>query len=386
MGKKNLNYLFLYMAAFGAIGSFMPLLGQYLKCIGFSGTQIGSVTAAGTATAIAASPFWGKLYTKSSNKKGLILKLALLAVAACALLQFVHSYILFLLMLCVLFFFQAPIIAFVDTMAIEDGREFGAERKWGAVGFAGGVFLAGRISEMAGLHVIFSLYICCFMLFAAKVFIVSVKNRGVDLPDAPATEKKPKTSIFKNKKYLTLVVCVFFIGGTTMASNTYFSFLFLSGGGSISGVGLAFLLMALSEAPFMAFMEKIIKVLTLEKTLLIAMCILAARYAWYASGPDAAILTGTFALQGMSVGIIIVGFVKYIAKVVPPSELGFFISIYYAFGSSMSTILCQMTGGVILDHFGAGMIYAFFAGMNVIGITVYLAAKLHKERRPSDEI
>jgi PPP family 3-phenylpropionic acid transporter len=309
-----------------------------------------------------------------------------MAALVCVFLQFLTTYVAFLLLLCALYFFQAPIIAFVDTMAIEDGRNFGSERKWGAVGFAAGVFLAGEISEKVGLHIIFYLYICCFILFAATVYFMSAGSSGDNIQEERSTVSKSKTSIFKNREYMTLVVCVFFIGGTTMANNTYFSFLFLRGGGSLSGVGFAFLLMALSEAPFMASTEKLIKKLTLEKTLLFSMFVLAARYAWYASCPQSLLLTGTFMLQGMTTGIILVGFIKYIAKVVDPHDLGFAISIYYAFGSSMSTILCQMAGGILLDHFGAGAIYAFFACMNVIGIIVYLIGKMHRAVSLPDEI
>ncbi len=52
-GRYAAMYHFTYMA----IGALTPMIGQYLKQIGFSGTQIGSITATGTAVAIFASAF-----------------------------------------------------------------------------------------------------------------------------------------------------------------------------------------------------------------------------------------------------------------------------------------------------------------------------------------
>lgn len=63
-GRYAAMYHFTYMA----IGALTPMIGQYLKQIGFSGTQIGSITATGTAVAIFASAFWGGQYSRSIKK------------------------------------------------------------------------------------------------------------------------------------------------------------------------------------------------------------------------------------------------------------------------------------------------------------------------------
>ena len=47
------------------------------------------------------------------------------------------------------------------------------------------------------------------------------------------------------------------MGGTNVANNTYFSFLYIEGGGTVAGVGIAMLLMVGSEVPFMAWCERL---------------------------------------------------------------------------------------------------------------------------------
>jgi PPP family 3-phenylpropionic acid transporter len=222
------------MFSFCALGAFLPLIGQYLSSIGFSGTQIGSITSAGTATAIAASIFWGKIYNKSRNKKGFIFKLVIMAAIVCVSLYFVNIYILFLLMYCVLYFFQAPSVTLVDAMTIEDGREYGAARKWGAVCFAIGVFIAGKIAEITGLSIIFFIYAGCFIVFALILYMMSTGSRDKKPVDVRESKKKAGTALHKNEKYIKLVICAFFLLGTITANNTYFGFLIVESGGNIA--------------------------------------------------------------------------------------------------------------------------------------------------------
>ena len=61
--KSYIKFAALYNFTYMSIGALLPMIGQYLKSIGFAGTEIGTVTATGTAVAIIASAFWGKVYS-----------------------------------------------------------------------------------------------------------------------------------------------------------------------------------------------------------------------------------------------------------------------------------------------------------------------------------
>ena len=51
----------LYFLIYCPLGVLCPLIGQYLSSIGFSGTQVGTVTSLGTAAAVLGGMFWGKV-------------------------------------------------------------------------------------------------------------------------------------------------------------------------------------------------------------------------------------------------------------------------------------------------------------------------------------
>ena len=136
--------------------------------------------------------------------------------------------------------------------------------------------------------------------------------------------------------------------------------------------------MAGSEAIFMALSSRISQKISLEKTILIAMIISVLRYGWYSTGPSSGLLLGTFFLQGMVNGIILVEFIRYIHKTVEQKELGMGISLYYAISTNFSTIFCQFIGGLALDYGGGTTVYLFFSLYNIVGVIVYLIFGLHR--------
>lgn len=384
MDRTHIRYIFIYTFSYMAIGSMMPLIGRYLAQEGFTGAQIGTVTAAGTLVAIFASAFWGGVFDRCQNGRKVVRTLCICAAAIALGLSTVHIYGIFLIIYAVMYFFQAPVMGLVDAMCLEDGKALGSARMWGAVGYALGVFISGRIAGAVDLRVIF--FMCAASYILSAVFTASMKKEQnvlideceAQIVEIASEEKTGFGALLHNKKYLKLIAAVFFVGGTNVANNTYFTFLYSDCGGSMAGMAAAMLLMVGSEAPFMAWSKKLSDRFTLEKMILAGMIISVIRYSWYATCPPAAAITALFFLQGMVNGIVLVEVIRYIGKVVPAGLTGLAVSGYYAISSNASTIVCQMIGGVILDNWGGGGVYMFFALYNLIGVILYIGFGLHK--------
>lgn len=381
MRNSYAKYTLLYIFAYFAIGVLTPLISQYLKSINFSGTQIGTVTSAGTLIAIFASTFWGRVYANNTRRHLVVLSLCLAAAVTAILLSHIYAFAAFIMIYAVMYFFQAPIMALNDAMAIDDEQQFGFVRMWGAVGFAGAVFIAARVAAKIGLGSIFIMYACAYVAAAFIIFLIYCHSKESHQRSEVKTVKKRYRDLKGNKRLIELIICAFFLCGTNVANNTYFSFLYIQGGGTLAGVGLAFLLMAGSETPFMAWSVSLARRFTTEKIILFAMIVSVVRFACYATGPSYIFLLSTFLLQGFVNGIILVEFVRYVSKLVSTEYNGVAIAAYYAFSSNMSTIVCQMFGGIILDHAGASGVYLFFSLFNLAGLILYLVFGLHKKQK-----
>lgn len=372
-GSFSILYTFSYMA----LGVMMPLIGQYLAHIGFSGTQIGTITAAGTCTAIFAGTVWGKFYDRRKNKYRLIMVLCMIAALIAAVLLQIKLYPIFLLLYGCMYFFQAPIMAFSDALTLEESLPFSRIRKWGAVGFALGIFGAGRLAAVIGLEIIFPLYSVSFFV-SALVLLLMAGGRHTESEKLHPREKGSYRRLLQDRKLLQLICCTFFVCGTNVANNTYFSFLYIEGGGTIAGVGLVMLLMVGSEAPFMQWSARLALRFTMEKTILGAIALSTVRFFIYGLGPSYYVLAILFFMQGAVNGIILVEFVRYVNRLAPPGHEGMAVAAYYAIGSNGSGIVCQLIGGAVLDHFGAAGVYLFFSLFNLAGLILYLIFGMQK--------
>lgn len=379
MKKSYVGFSGLYTFSYMALGVLTPMIGQYLDYIGFSGAQIGTITAAGTCMAVIASAVWGRLYDGSSNKYRLILALCLAAGMIGLLLLKVSWYPFFLVAYSVLYFFQAPVMAFSDSLTLEEQLPFSKIRKFGAVGFALGVFAAGILAQYTSISIIFYLYSASFLLSAILLFSMSRGNSSAQ-SRKEAGKKASYRLLLQDRRLIQLLLCIFFVGGTNVANNTYFSFLYLEAGGSLAGVGIVMLLMVGSEAPFMQWSAGLAQKFTLEKTIAGAVLISVMRFLLYALAPPFFLIAALFFLQGAVNGIILVEFVRYVRKLAPKGCEGLAVSIYYALGSSGSTIVCQIIGGALLDGFGPEGVYLFFALFNLVGLVLYVTFGLYKEK------
>lgn len=406
-------YSLLYILVFMGIGVLTTLIGQYLEHAGFSGEQIGVITAAGTLTAIFAVPFWGRRYSLVRDGRWRYSLVAL--VLACAALTSlvicrVSLFGAFLALFVVLYFFQSPTTSLMDAMTIDDGQRFGGIRTFGAAGFAVASFGAAFAADAFGIGLIFPIYTACFAAGMIAVLLLArkrgenpapaedVDSADIEIPaDAKAAAEDTPAGPIKNgpgrsamlreltanRPYVLLLLCAFFINGTDVANNTYFSFLYLEGGGTLAGVGIAFFLMAGSEAPFMAASDWLCDRFGQGRVLLVAMVFSIVRFGLFALGLPSPVLIALFPLQGLVNGITLVEFVKFTARLIPQRLHGFGIAVYYAVGSSCSTILCQLIGGRLLESgllslSGPQSVYLFFAVFNIAGVLIFLAAKFHR--------
>lgn len=398
MKQEGKYFSLMYLCSYGAIGALFPLVAQYLNKIGFSGTEIGIITSSSTAIGILANSFWGKIYHGKGGHKGIIVMLSLSTALLSLFLMGTKQFWLFLVVYIIVFFFEQPIYPFLDSCVMEVQYPFGKARKWGAIGFAAGIGVAGIVADNLGLITIFPMY-CIFFLLTGLLFGMYSKSlgpgpdletdrewsRGIEEISAPGKAesggKRPKGNyklLFENKKFVALLISAFFFNGPSLSHNTYFSFLYLSVGGTLAGMGIVLLLMVISEAPVMALTDRITRVIPMEKAIAIAMVISALRFLWYGFNPPVYMLAATFFLQGIANGIALVEMVRYIECLVGRDMLSLALPLFTAISSNSGTIVCQFLGGVIVGHFGGSGTYIFYSLLNGIAVIIYLLADLQK--------
>lgn len=366
-------YLFIYYGT----GSFFPLMAQYYQSIGLSGTQIGTISSITPIISIFAQPIWGMLCDKLHVRKPILL-LTLLASSAISLLFTQIS--TFAAVVCVfsLFsLFQCAIIPINDSIALnfaqKQNMHFGSLRLWGSVGYAIATLVTGYAIRSWGPHAIFVFFAIATVL--AIVFLRGLNDAGENL--------KVKGSIFNGigelvrmPRFMLFLVGAFFIFGPINANNTWFSLYYEHIGGTVVGIGVAFLLFAGSEAPFMKVAGFVARRWGLETTILIAGVASCLRWFWYATAPTTTMVLAVFFIQGLSVGFYLASAAQFVRENTPSSLQVTALTLYTSMGLGLGSMFCNLVGGIIKDSFGILHTYTFFGIATIVGLVPLVLIKL----------
>ncbi|SMP38066.1 MFS transporter [Anoxynatronum buryatiense] len=374
-----LQYRFLFGSIYFAIGALYSLLALYLERIGFSGTQIGLIMSSGSLMLIFSQPFWGIVCDKT-RKTVLVLKVSLIAAGVLALsLPFVRGYLLFLILYAAVHFFQGANAPISDTLGITAanrlGLTFGDFRQYGAIGFAIAVFTVSNISEVVGLWIIFPFYFLAYLVAAILFRQEEPEITDMHVPLIPGLKQ-----LIILPRYRLILAATFFIFGPVVANNNYYGLLFEFTGGTIAGIGLAFLLFSGSEAPFMKLSGKMIARLGLINTMMMATSISAVRWFWYSTGPEPKWMLIFFVIQGLSVGLYIVSGAQFVSENALPHLKTTAMTLYASAGIGMGGIFCQFTGGILLDLYNILAVYFFFGVSTIIGFLILCYLRYHARR------
>lgn len=357
----------LFLSIYFALGALYPLLSHYLKQIGMSGTQIGLIVSVGPIIALVAQPVWGMLCDRFQRAR-LILRGILLA-AACIMLFLAQkeTFAGFVMLYAMLHVFQSGVVPVSDGIglgyAARAGVDFGWIRQWGALGFAFATFAAGLLAEAISLGVIFYLY--AIAQIAAFWMLGGVRDeRG----SAAVNVFKGLADLLRLRRYALFLLSAFLIFGPMNGNNVYFGLLYDRLGGQIAGIGVAFLLFASSEAPFMKWSGRFITRLGLEQTILIAGFVSALRWFWYSTAPTPELVIALFFLQGFSTGLYLVAGARFVRENTPDSLRVTALSVYTSMGLGLGSMASNLLGGVISDRYGILAVYTCFGTLTAIGL------------------
>ncbi|MED1723070.1 MFS transporter [Brevibacillus parabrevis] len=369
-GGRYFSLSALYLFIYYGFGAFSPLITQYYNSISLTGTQIGLISAVAPVVSIIAQPMWGLFCDRFQIRKTvLILTLVVSGLVGLFFIGTSAFAFVFLLYL-ILSFFQSAIIPVSDSLALgyakKNGLQFGDIRLWGAVGFALAAFVTGLLVEKLGPSVLFYSY--CFALLIAVLLVLRVPDESQETPRFRVGMLTGMRDLLRMPRYLLFLLASFCVLGAVNANNIWFSLFYQEIGGTVAGVGLAFLLFAGSEAPFMKLAGMIVRRWGLELTLLLATVFGAARWLWYSSAPSTTLVIAMFFVQGISVGFYLATSAQFVRENTPASLQVTALAIFFSVGGGLGTMLCNLAAGWIKDSYSTLGIYLFFGIITVIGI------------------
>ncbi|UNL84540.1 MFS transporter [Priestia koreensis] len=374
-----------YFMIFFGIGSFSPLLTVYLTdIIHLKGTQIGMITSMSPVVMIFAQPLWGVLadYTQKSR---VVLTVTLIFTAAMGIaFSFMNAYTMILFVAALLAFFQSSLVPLSDSISLNYVQRtkgnYGSIRLWGAVGFAVAVLIVGRLSEEFGLHIIFYVFACSLLIASAFAWQLPKESQTMRVNVRSGVAK-----LFRIPKFVLFLMTTFLVFGPIFANNFYFGLYITTIGGTLTGVGIAFLLAAGSEAPFMKISSLVIRKFGIMQILCVAGATSFVRWGFYFIEPPLALVYATTILQGISIGLFIPSALEYVRSIAPNEVKVTAVSLYSAVGNGLGSWFCAFFGGIIIERYSITVMYGCFSIMTLIGLGLILVIwKLESRQRTED--
>ncbi len=357
-------YFFMYVA----MAPFTAFLSTYYNEIGLSASQIGVLSGIGPIVVIFGQFVWGRMADRAKQKNTVLLVATLLTGITVYAFSLNPSF-LYLLMINIFYnFTNCSIIQLSDSIALEyasgHNLRFSIIRMGGSIGFscctlAVGFLLTGDAGKMFAINAVFLLISAIALLFMPKV---SGARRD--------RQKANYRDLFADKKLVVLLCFNFVIYLGYFYNMAFFPVLMAQHGATSMHIGIAQMVSAMCELPFLLLSQKIINRIGLRMTLILSSCAFAMRWLFCGTLTEVWPLVLICSLHGL--GHITVSFCtsSYINKTVAQSLRASGQTLLGMVDYGFSKCVASLVGGFLADIWGVSTVYLCLGGSSLLALLI----------------
>lgn len=343
----------------------MPFLVLYYEQLGFSGQQIGILTALFPLTMLMSAPFWSVVADVSARHKLVLLGLTLTTLAVALALSSAQTFALFCLLVPLFAFFVSPVPPLADTAVLEllgeARRRYGRLRVWGAVGWGLSAPLVGIITERLGIAWAFYSYMvlmaCCMLVIA-----------GLPVQGVARMKQQGRLRDFLTAPWCFFLSCVFLAGVGLAVSNSFVLLRLTELGASATLVGLALTAATLSELPVTFLGQQLLERFATKGLLLLALGILALRLLLYSVLGSPLLVLSVQLLHGFTFSVIWIAGVAYANDYAPAGKRATAQSLFSAVLMGLGSVVGSLMGGYLFDVLGSAGMFAAMSALLLFGV------------------
>ncbi len=361
-------YYFLY---YGAISILFPFLALFYQSQGLSGGQIGLLAAISPIISFFGAPLWTGAADASRRHKLVAILSTVGVVIVTFIFPSISSFSGLLLMISLFAIFGAPTGSLVDaavlTMLGDRKERYGRIRLWGTIGYGVIAPFAGNLIGRLGLNWAFWGY--AILMLGGLLVITQIPFRQ---SHSNGSFRGGLRVLFANQSWMLFLVMVF-IAGIGMATINNYLFVYMQSlGASKTLMGFALTVSTISEIPAMFFSDRLLRRFGARGMLVIAMTTIGLRLLFYSLTTQPWVVLVIQLVHGLTFAAIYTAGVHYADQIAPPgmksTTQGMFSGTLMGFGSAAGGLL----GGLLLDRFSPGGMYAFSGTLVLVGLIVFL--------------
>jgi PPP family 3-phenylpropionic acid transporter len=351
-----------YFLYFGVLGIFLPYFNLYCYNLGFSGIQIGVLSAVRSVALVLFPLIWGALADRWGKRRPIYILCNFISTSIWILYLFSFEFRPMLLITISYGIFFAPIISFLEAFTMDvlgkEKKSYGRIRAWGSISFISVAFVLGQIIDLYAVDIILILILCGSILLAVG---------SVRIPAVERHKRDPNAS--NARSLLTTRVVVFLFCGFLMlvSHGAYYGFFpihLANMGLGGAWVGTSWAVATTAEALVMIRSEKLFNRFSLENVLTFSFGVAALRWLvlFYATSPS--IIVASQILHAVTYGMFHMASILYIDKMAPQASktLGQAVNNAVTYGL-----------GLMIGFFLNGYLYETIGSFALFGLSCLIA-------------
>jgi len=265
-----------YFLYFGVLGIFLPYFNLYCYHIGFTGFQIGALSALRSVTLVLFSLAWGVLADRFQIRKPIYILCNITSALIWIFYLFTENFWLMLIITAFYGMFYAPIISFLEAFSMDvlgkEKKSYGSLRMWGSISFILVVISLGKIIDL------FSVSLILVLILAGSLVQASISFKIPDIKVAKKDLLSPVTKSLLNIRVIIFLFCAFLMLVSHGAYYGFFSIHLENLGYSNAFIGIAWALASTAEILVMIKSDRIFKIFSPEKILTFSFLVAALRW------------------------------------------------------------------------------------------------------------
>ena len=361
-----------YFIYFGVLGIFLPYFNLYCYNLGFSGLQIGILSALRSLAMVLFPLFWGSLADRFQIRRPIYILCTFLSTAIWCLYLFFVDFWPMLLIAVIYGIFYAPIISFLEAVTMDvlgqEKKSYGRIRAWGSISFIAMVLVLGKIIDLYSVDIILILILAGSLLMAAiSVGIPAIRPKKQEL-------FQPGADSLRHRRVIVFLFCAFLMLVSHGAYYGFFSIHLENLGYGSTFIGIAWALASTAEILVMIKSDKIFDRFSLENVLFLSFLAAAVRWMILFFAGSTVIILVSQILHAVTYGAFHMASILYIDRLAPGQAktlgqavnnaltyglglmVGFFINgyVYEITGSYtlfLMSALIALAGGMLFQSF-----------------------------------
>lgn len=305
-----------YFVYFGGVGIFLPYFNLYCYHLGFSGTQIGTLSALRSVVLVLMPLAWGALADRFHARRRIFILCNLGSALLWSLVLGVSGFGAMAAVTVGYTIFYAPLVSFLEAFTMEtlgqEKRRYGHMRVWGSLAFIIVVLVLGQFLERQPLHWVVILILAGLAIQSLLAFWIPAGPVASDRHFGAGFRRllQPRVIVFLTAAFLMLVSHGAYYG--------FFSIHLEELGHGRGFIGVAWALAATAEIFVMLNSDRILSTFSYPGVLRFSVVMAVVRWLLLWKVTSAPAILATQVLHAFTYGSFHIASILYMDQLAPP--------------------------------------------------------------------